>query len=83
MKLQLVSPTVPFSVNLEGHISEIDYAWKIFPLIQSQNSDFEVIFEQLKKLRDWAQMKKVNFKLKSTFLFKSAFFCFCKLHEDA
>jgi hypothetical protein len=83
MKLQLVSTPTRFSINLDGHISEAEYAWKIFPLIENQNSDFEVIFEKLKKLRDWAQMRKIGFKLKASFLFKSAFFCFCKLHEDA
>jgi hypothetical protein len=77
MKLAYCCDEAPFSFDIEGNISEIDYAWRIDPLVQCiQSRNLDGIFYNLWKLKAWAKDKHAAIKYKSTLAFRLTYFLF-------
>jgi hypothetical protein len=79
MKLQLSSATVPVLLSLDGNIDQIGFNWRVKPVISSlRNQDIENLYYHLYRLKKWAAEKRIQMNLKASFLFRSAFYFFCK-----
>lgn len=79
MKIILNSANIPITINIMGDINEVDFSWRIKPIMSHlKNENIEKLYESLYKMKKCALEKSIYFKIKASFLFKSAFFFFCK-----
>lgn len=84
MRLAYQSSSLPFYFEVNGTISQIDYSWKIQPVLSAlKDFDHEIesfndLFYMLYKVKKWCEDKGYSFIMKATFLFKSAFYMFCQ-----
>ena len=82
MTLKYKSSTIPIEIGITGDIGEIDYTWRIVPLIKSiKKRNYESMFYYLRKLKNWANNKNILLKLTYPLLFKITFFLFCKIYR--
>lgn len=85
MKLAYQSSTLPFYFEIDGQISQIDYAWKIEPIIESLKDfghdveSFNDLFYMLYRVKEWCSERGYSFILKATFLFRATFYMFCQM----
>lgn len=80
MELILQSIKLPLTIRIIGDINQVDYSWKIYPLMESlKRLDIQAIFDSLKKIKDWTKNTKNKVIIKSNILFKVAFYFFCKI----
>lgn len=76
------------SISIAGNISEIDYEWKIKPLkfllehFIDDNDYFDALFNAIYVLQRWAKEKKLKIKIYASYLFKIAYYFFCKIKEN-
>ena len=79
MKIVLNSTSIPITIDIIGNINEADLSWRIKPIMKNlKNENIEKLYESLYKMKRSALEKSIHFKIKASFLFKSAFFFFCK-----
>lgn len=85
MKLAYESSALPFYFEINGQLSQIDYSWKIQPILEAlKDFDHEIesfndLFYMLFKVKEWCREKGFSFILRATFLFKASFYMFCQL----
>lgn len=82
LRLAYQYDSAPLSLTVSGNISEVDYAWKIEPLVKSlEERDLDSIFLNLFSLKSWARRRAAKVRLKATLLFRLAFLLFCRKHR--
>ena len=75
---------IPLKINISGKINEIDYNWRICPLIKNiKLMNFNKIFYYLFKLMRWGKKNGNQIEVKSTLLFRIAFFIFKKFEQNS
>lgn len=85
MKLAYQSSSLPFYFEVNGDISQIDYVWRIEPIVEAlKNFDHEIesfndLFYMIYKIKEWCDDRGYTFVMKATFIFKAAFYMFCQL----
>lgn len=85
MKLAYQSNSPSFYFEIDGNISQIDFSWKIQPIIDGlKDFDHEIdsfndLFYMLYKVKEWCTERGFSFIMKATFLFKTAFYMFCQM----
>lgn len=83
MTILLKASGAPIKISLSGNISEIDYTWKINPVREClESKNINKLYYLLYRLKQWAIEKGIQFKLTANWLFKSAFYFFCKKREQ-
>jgi hypothetical protein len=85
MKLAYQSSSLPFYFEIDGSITQIDYSWKIEPILEKlrdfdhKDESFNDLFYMLYRVKEWCNERGYSFILKAAFLFKAAFYMFCQL----
>lgn len=73
MLLRITSSSLPVQIFVKGKINQIQYAWKLEPVLQYINTlDLHNFFVALKRLLNWSKENNVVCKYDAPFLYRMA-----------
>jgi len=73
MLLRIRSDILPVSISVSGKINQIQYSWKLEPVLQYINTfDLHNFFLSLKQFLSWSKENNVVCKYEAPLLYKMA-----------
>jgi len=73
MLLRITSNSLPISISVSGSISQIQYVWRLEPVLQYINTfDLHRFFVSFKRFLSWSKVNNVVCKYDAPLLYRMA-----------